>query len=183
MRDMRAWGRRGGRSARTPLGPLDCRIDISAAQSPSVTVSLYLHVSLSSFAWAGGKCDPAIHVNCENPFVGISHPERWSQLARTRQLLCFKSLFREQGCGSRMRVVLNGSGHSVRVVLKSISEGTAIVERVVLNATSTSVLACFPHIRRPFRFPTERGACHDAGAPGRRPLMRDLIAAGIYGTS
>ena len=27
---------------------------------------------------------------------------------------------------------------------------------------------------RPLRFPTERGACHDA--PGRRPLMRDVIA-------
>ena len=29
---------------------------------------------------------------------------------------------------------------------------------------------------RPFRFPTERVACHDA-SPGRRPLMRDVIAA------
>ena len=29
----------------------------------------------------------------------------------------------------------------------------------------------------PFRFPTERGACHDAS--GRRPLMRDVIAAGF----
>ena len=31
-----------------------------------------------------------------------------------------------------------------------------------------------PLYSRPLRFPTERGACHDA--PGRRPLMRDVIA-------